>query len=249
MSRCTRVLCLAALVACVGSPLFALPTADELLKTITEKASTVKTMQADTTTTVSAPQGDMKGAGQIFTAKNDVNGKTVHKSLMTIKLTTEAEGGAMTADVKIVNDGKFVWREMTIAVPMPMVQVIKMKVGQKGPMGVDAGMTDDPVEQLRQQFEFTGVSEDTIDGRKMYVLEGKPKVPPQGISITTVKCYADEESLMLRRMVMLDEADKELTRFDLTNVKINEKLDPKMFDYTPPDDARIVDRTKDEADK
>jgi outer membrane lipoprotein-sorting protein len=245
------VLCLAALVACVGSPLFALPTADELLKTITEKASTVKTMQADTTTTVSAPQGDMKGAGQIFTAKSDVNGKTVHKSLMTIKLTTEAgrETGPGAADVKIVNDGKFVWQEMRVTVPMPMVQVIKTTVGQKGPMGAPAGMTDDPVKQLREQFEFTGVSEDTIDGRKMYVLEGKPKVPPQGISITTVKCYADEESLMLRRMVMLDEADKELTRFDLTNVKINEKLDPKMFDYTPPDDARIVDRTKDEADK
>jgi outer membrane lipoprotein-sorting protein len=237
------VLCLLSFVACVSSPAFALPTTDELLKSITDKATSVKTMQADTASTTMTPAGDMKGAGQVFTAKSEVAGKTVQKMLMTLKSTMQAEDATMTTDVKIVNDGQFIWQEMRMTVPRPMVQVVKSKVGQAGGIMSAGAVTDGP-DQLKKQFNFTAVSEDAIDGRKMYVLEGTMKAAaPQGVPISKVKYCFDEESLMLRRMVALDKADKEVTRFDLTNVKVNEELDPKMFDYAPPPGARIIDRT------
>jgi len=249
MSRRFVVLCLASLALWASSPAFALPTSDEVLKMMAEKEATVKTMQGDSATTVSTPMGQMKGAGQVFTAKSEVDGKPVQKMLMTLKSTVQAEDTTVTTDIKIVNDGQFVWQEMRT--PMaPAVQVIKMRVGQLSGMQGPGAVAAQRVEQLKSQFDFKGVAEDTIDGRKMYVLEGTAKPDqPRAILLSKVKYYLDQEQMLFRRMVAYDKEGNEFSRFDLTNVKINEEIDPKLFEYTPPAGARVVDRTQDAAGK
>ena len=186
----------------------------------------------------------MKGAGKIYTLRADLDGKPVQKSQMTNKMAMEVQGMAMTMDAKTVNDGVFVWHETRNSM-MPMIQVMKMKVGQNVPGQGSSGAPDESVEQMKKEFNFTKVGEDTIDGRKMFVLEGTPKGEAmRGTPISTVKYYIDQESLVVRRSVMLDKAGKEVGRFDLTNIKLNEALDPKLFEYTPPPGAQVQDMTR-----
>jgi outer membrane lipoprotein-sorting protein len=225
------------------SAAYAAPTVDEVLKMMGDKDAKVKTMQADMTMAMESPMGPMKAAGKMCVSKTEVDGKTVRKSLTTMKMTMEAEGMSMTMDNKMVNDGTFMWHEMRNSMN-PMVTVMKMRAGQAGPGQGPGADVEESVEQLKKQFDFTKVGEDTIDGRKMYVLEGTLKEEMQkGSPMTGARYYLDAETLVVRRTVMLDKAGKEMGRMDLTNVKLNEAVDAKTFEYTPPAGAQVRDMT------
>lgn len=248
MSKYAVVASLLAACLLVSVPAFALPSPDELLKMMADKQDTAKTMQADTVSTFSTPQGPMKGTGKIYTSRTEVDGKPLYKSNTTMKMTMEAEGVSMTMDSKTVNDGLFVWHEMRNSM-MPMVMVVKTRAGQTVPGQGPAAGPDDSIEQMKKEFNFTRVGEDTIDGRKMYVLEGTPRVAQRDNPLATVKYYIDQEQFYCRRMIMLEQAGKEMGRFDLTNIKLNSALDPKLFEYTPPPGARVQDMTGAKAGK
>jgi outer membrane lipoprotein-sorting protein len=94
------------------------------------------------------------------------------------------------------------------------------------------------------------VTEDTIDGRKMYVLEGTLKTGPEGSTMSGKLCV-DQESLLLRRRTITsvskakpDEPQTHTSTTDYLNIKLNQKLDPKRFQYSPPEGAVITDNTQ-----
>jgi outer membrane lipoprotein-sorting protein len=128
---------------------------------------------------------------------------------------------------------------------MPMVRVVKLRVGQTmGPEQGPGTTPDEAMDQLKKQFDFVKVDSATIDGRSMYVLEGTPKAgQPEARMLSKIMYFFDQETLVMRRMVTLDKAGKESSRFDLTNVKTNGELDPKLFDYTPPPGVQVQDMT------
>ena len=154
----------------------------------------------------------------------------------------------MTVETKMVNDGRFVWQEMRKSMP-PSLQVIKTKADRQSPGTPGRMLTpEENIQQLRKQFDFKDVAEDVIDGQKVYVLGGTLKENLQQMDIaqmlSRVRYYVSQKDLGIRRMVTYNKQGKETTRYELTNVKINEKVDPKLFEYTPPANAKIIDTTK-----
>ncbi len=240
MSKRVVVLSVLCATLLLASPVFAAPTVEELLKSLSAKAAETKTAEGDLAIQMSAPM-DMKGVGKLYMAKAEVDGKTVEKMLSTVKMTmTGPDGEAMTMDIKMVNDGQFVWQEMRMSM-MPGTQVMKTRVEQEN---LSVGPNSD-IEQMKKQFDFTAVSEEKIDGRPVYVLTGKPKAEtPMADQVSLVRLYVDSKTSFFRRLITIDKDDKEMVRFDLTNVKINEKIDPKMFEYTPPEGAQVRDMTE-----
>lgn len=244
MSRYAVVAVAMCAVVLAGSTAFAAPTVDELFKMIADKQGTIKTMQGDLAMKMNMPEGGgvMNGTGRITTATAEVDGKTVTKMHQIVKSTMDAGGMSMNMDMKMVNDGRFLWMERRMSgMPMAMpVQVTKAKPGQGQTVG-------ESVEEMKKNFDFTGTGEESIDGKKMYTLEGKPKAgaakSDMGGEIKKVKYYFDQSTLVMRRMVMFGADGKEFNRFDLTNVKLNEAVDMKLFEYTPPAGAVVRDMT------
>ena len=255
MSRCLAVLCVLGLALFVSSPALGLATSEEVLKMMADKWSQTRTMQADTASAMRTPAGPFISTGHIITARSDEDGKPVQKLFMTMKVSMKmsvpAGGQAVTNDVKIVSDGHVVWQEVRTSAD-PGVQVIKMKADGAHAL---AFTPEEQLKQLKSQYDFAGISEDTIDGRKMYVLEGKlqPDVvqaqPGTAKMASKVKYFVDQETLGFRRMMTYDADGRETTRSDLTNLKTDQPVDPKTFEYTPPEGARVQDMTDENVDE
>ena len=100
-----------------------------------------------------------------------------------------------------------------------------------------------------RMLTITVVAEDTIDGRKMYVLEGTRNM--DAVRTTSTKLWLDQESLLVRRQtntivskVKPDEPRTLIDTEDFLNIKLNQPLDPKLFEYTPPAGALVTDNTQ-----
>jgi outer membrane lipoprotein-sorting protein len=48
---------------------------------------------------------------------------------------------------------------------------------------------------------------------------------------------------MARRVLIYDKDGKERMNTQFTNVKVNQPIDPALFKYTPPEGAKVQDRT------
>lgn len=186
----------------------------------------------------------MKSTGHVVASISGDDKNVIRKFLMTTKMSMQQGETTVTQDMKTVgNGGEFVWIEVKGSM-MPDVQVIKVKSSRFREAQGDAVTPAEQAAQLGKLFELGAVSEDTIDGKKMFVLEGTPKADnPQSKQMAAVmskgRYYVDQKSLAFRRMVMIDLAGNELIKTDMLNTKFDEPVDPKLFEYTPPEGAKI----------
>lgn len=249
MSRFVVVLFLLSAAFCMGSQAWALPTTDELFTLMADKEAKMKSLQADITVTEKSEDRQMSTAGHMALVRTEQDGKSLRKFYMTMKATLQADQQTMIQEIKVVSDGHLVWQEMRLST-MPVTQVVKGNVTE-----VTARMVNGPliskesIDQFRKPFDLDAVAEDSIDGRKVYVIEGKLKADQEqaGSIPSKIKFYVDQETLSMRRLLGFDAAGNEFTHLDMTNVKLDEEVDPKTFDYTPPQDAKVTDLTKEDA--
>jgi hypothetical protein len=105
---------------------------------------------------------------------------------------------------------------------------------------------------LSRLVDFTDARESELDGHKVFVFSGAlakefqdPKTPlPAGARrwYKSAVVYVGEDFLP-RRIELGLEDGKPLLRLDFTSLEKNVSLPPGVFDYTPPKDAEVVDRT------
>jgi len=210
---------------------------DELLKKMADREQSIKTMQADTAFITQVGDGNpMNATGRVTTANVEVAGKLVLKKCQTTRTTMKTDTGNVVTDIQTVNDGEFLWMEVRTPGGLRL-SVTKMKS--------EGGNVD----EIKRRFDVKTVGEDTIGASKMYVLEGKMRPAPAGMrddsgSVSKVKCFVDQQTLIVMRVTMYGLDGKEFYRFEMANVKLNEKVDMKMFEYTPPEGVEVNDLTK-----
>ncbi len=250
MSRSAVVLCLLCAFLVLSSPALALPTVDELFKMMTEKAAELRTMQGDVNVVANSSGYQRKGTGGVVSAKVYKDGKITELYFSSIKMVVKDEKMAVTLEVKTINDGRFVWQEVGTPTS-PLLRVTKVKVDRHLSAGADCLLpSTERIQQLRKQFDFKEIAEDVMDGGKVYVLEGVARAAqPNMTKVFKVKLYVDQADSFTRRVVSYDETDKEVSRFELTNVKIDEPVDSKLFEYTPPEGAEVTDLLDQSADQ
>ncbi len=242
------MVCLLSVFLWTCSQVEAAPTKEELFKMMAEKQTKVKTMEADMINTSPTPMGSMKATGHIVTAKSEVDGKTLHKYAMNTKSTMEMGGQSMTSEVKIVSDGVVVWQEMRMSMT-PEIQVVKQKAKESGPTGMGPALTGEALDEIQKTLNLGDVTEETLDGRKVYRVEGTirddaPNAEQMKAIMSKITLYVDQENLVVSLVVMSDAEGKEVGRMEIKNLKLNHEVDPKVFDYTPPAGARVRDMTK-----
>lgn len=134
----------------------------------------------------------------------------------------------------IVGDGTHFW------IYYPSVderQVIRMPASQGASGGVDlqSQFVGDPTERFRSTLHGT----ERVGGRDAYVLTLEPRAPA---GYTALKVWLDTRDYLARRFEIVQE-NGAVRRFDLSNLRTNLTLGDATFRFTPPADARIVDRS------
>ena len=58
--------------------------------------------------------------------------------------------------------------------------------------------------------------------------------------IARVRLWVDRKLWLVRRVEYLNLND-DVTTYELTDLKVDKKLDPSLFGFTPPDDVEVID--------
>ena len=148
----------------------------------------------------------------------------------------------------LVSDGVVVWLHLRkrgaekVTVRKVAAETVKMGLGSW------AREMNGENQKRWERFELTVVGEDEIEGQKMYVLEGKSKTDRKtGRPEQSKKVWVGQEDLFVHRDVTT-RAQKDPTKpwvrtVEFTGIKVDQKVDPELFKYTPPKGVQVQDMT------
>jgi outer membrane lipoprotein-sorting protein len=231
----------------VAAPIAKAATLEDILAKLSANEATVKSFDADVKSIMKMMPG-MEMSGHIAVQSIVKDGKRAG-SLMNMKQSMKM--GEMTIAMVMVCDGEFVWTESQTP---GGVMVMKMKFD---PTQQQTGDTS----TLRDSYDLKLVGEEEFDGQQMWILEGTPKAKaaPAKAEVAAKDAagmdpptqtgkshfYIGQKDLMTHRVITFDKASgKEMADIQFTNIKLNPKLDPSLFKYTPPEGANVMDMTK-----
>jgi len=129
----------------------------------------------------------------------------------------------------IVTDGEVVW---TYSKERNQVIIDWLKSSEENPLPKDL------LFKYSEDYEPHLVGEETLDGRKTYVLNLVPK--EEEPFIKSMKIWVDAEKWLTVKIVQVDINDN-VNTYVVKNIKENLKLDPALFTFTVPEDAEVVD--------
>lgn len=228
-----------------------MPTAEALLQMMAAMEDRTQTVQGQCVTILKSPTGMETFHATFMSARNIEQGKTICRHAIQMRSSSTEPGETGTHEIRLVNDGRFLWCE-TRSSEVPGIRVRKSWSGdfESTASGYSPMLSYGRWEEWLIRFDFSKVGEDSIDGRRMYVLDATlcpGKLPPGTIDTNPprMKLYVDQELLYVRRGLKFDKTGKEYCRYDWTNVRFDDPISPETFQYTPPPGAKLTDNTAD----
>jgi outer membrane lipoprotein-sorting protein len=137
-----------------------------------------------------------------------------------------------------IMDGEYNW---TLSETMGQKMAMKTKP--------DPRATGDPkalFEELRKDNELKLLPEETVDGKKTFVIEATPKDKAAG---TKSLLYFDKERGAMLKMVTLSADGKPMWTMTYSDVKYDADISPDRFVFKAPPDVEVQDMTKLEMSK
>lgn len=195
------------------------PTPPEILKRAAAAYSKIQTLRADFTQRRENPL-----LGSTTTARGTIYQKRPDRFLL--KFTQPA------GDV-IVADGQYFWVYYPSADKRQVIRATGARQGANG-MDLQAQFMGDPVRRFVSTFH--GIAK--VDGRDAYVLT---LVPRSVMGYQSLKVWIDAKDSLVRRFI-LTENNGVVQDYTLTNLTANTPLSNELFRFTPPADARIIER-------
>lgn len=133
-----------------------------------------------------------------------------------------------TPERLVVCDGETVWNYTPAA-----GQVLVTSYGDRNLSPTLKDLISDYLEGYVPYY----IRPDSVSGRRCHLIKLVPKDPEEG---TEVFLWVDGRRWVVRKLSYSDEIGNETT-YLLKNVKINPKLEGKIFDFEVPEDAEVVD--------
>jgi outer membrane lipoprotein-sorting protein len=194
------------------------------------------TCKVDTVTHIETPEYrmDTKSTG---THEYLRRGDKVLSHMVLKSETTSKVGDQETKtdqQVTMVIDGDYAW-------------TLNEMSGQKTATKADADpkMTGEPkamFEELHKDHELTLLPDETLDGKKVFVIEAAPKQKTAG-SKSKMVLYIDQGSGMAVKTVMFDDAGKPMMTATITDVKLDVDINPDQFVFKAPAGVEVQDMT------
>jgi len=134
----------------------------------------------------------------------------------------------------IIGDGKWLWVYLPSSTPGQVIKV-PMTDGGAGSLDLASRFFDSP----KTRFAITDAGTATVAGRAAHALMLKPKSSTE--PFTQAKVWIDTTDGTLRQFETVEPSG--ITRLvTITTVTPNAPVDAKLFSFTPPKGARIVDQ-------
>jgi len=171
--------------------------------------------------------------------------------------------GMDMATRSVTDESGVMWTETNVG---GMKQIMKMDMKKIAEMGSDlsgiaspsAGPGGNPleaIEQMLETFDMTFDGKDTIDGVEVYRLSAEiedeqnggmdptGQMAQMGITMEGVTMAFGVEDGFPREYSMLGSDGKPVMAMTYSNLVINPDIDPKIFEYTPPEGTQVMDMT------
>jgi outer membrane lipoprotein-sorting protein len=242
------------LVARSGSAFAAekLPTAEEVIAKMKAKWAGMKSIEMDQliVTEIDKPREGTTSTVHRAAERVEKEGIAIERICTVSRAVSKSgEGQESWKETKSINDGRFFWEEEKNS---ENKRILVTKRDAQDWLAEKSSYAWGPgaLETAKMAYDVKVVREETIDGQRMYVLEGELK-PPEGHSWVwkkTVWIGVADLCIHHSRYTFVDDGDKTarpvLTTFHDFNIKVDQEIDPKVFEYTPPEGAVVEDRTK-----
>jgi outer membrane lipoprotein-sorting protein len=180
----------------------------------------------------------MNGAGEFQMLKKD--DKVLSRMNMQSNMSMGSGEQAVNMSFKVLQivDGEFsyVYRE---GMGQPMAA--KSDIDANDMQGGAALFT-----KLHEDYEVKLMPEEQIDGAAVYVFSCTPKEANENspVPVKEEVRYFDQKSGMLVKTVANTEEGKPFMTMTITDLKLNEELDPKQFVFEAPEGVTVTDHTK-----
>jgi outer membrane lipoprotein carrier protein len=130
----------------------------------------------------------------------------------------------------IVSDGQFFW------LYYPSVDARQVIRAPRGPQGLD--MHSQFIGDPASRFTATPHGTEMVRGRSAHVLT---LVPREALGYRSLKVWIDSDDHLVRRFELTEETGN-VRRFELSNVVVNPSLPDRLFQFTPPAGAQVIQR-------
>lgn len=209
---------------------------DDVKKKIAERSAKHNSVQfkMEMTSDMSQPGMTMKSKsnstmkymkkGDKMLSRVEMNSVMVMKGPM--DQTVESKGTSVV-------DGEFMW---SYSESMGNKSATKMKVpeNQKNQFDPSAGW---------EQFHIALKDDEAVGDAKCWVIEMTPKDAALKAQMSKSVTYYDQKTGLMAKQIGYDGEGKVMSTMTVSDVKINEKIDPKVFTFTPPPGVQVQDMT------
>jgi outer membrane lipoprotein-sorting protein len=212
---------------------------DALEKEIAAKWEKVESMTAKMDMTMQMDQGAMKMHNTMkatveFLRKGE---RMLSRIEGEMEMTMDMGGqkNTMKTPMLMVSDGEFTHM---LAEQMGQKMCVKDKADENSLTGAEM------FNSLRKQYDLTMVDDEEVDGDKCWVVHAKPKQAGQPGQPVKVAFYFRKKDAATVQMLGYDASDKKVMTTTYSDIKFNEKLDPKRFEFEVPEGVQVMDMTK-----
>ncbi len=138
------------------------------------------------------------------------------------------------AKVTTVSDGTYAY---ALSEMMGRKMAVKTKVDPQS-----VGDPEATFKSLREDYTLKLLPEETVDGKKVFVIEATPKqAQPTGAS-KKVYYFLQDDGVLLK-FVASDQAGKPMTTMTYSDIKFDVKIDPQRFVFKAPEGVQVIDQT------
>lgn len=171
---------------------------------------------------------------QIQTAKKTMTGTASYLKPGKVRFDFTSPGGDM-----LLSDGKVLW---IVIQRLNVIGRQDLTLDQKDENGnrIFAVMPGAGISRLfrKYHYRFAGLDQPrTVDGKEYYVLELEQKEKIGGYTQMTL--YINSQNYLIEKAEAIDSLDGK-TLIQYRNIRPGEPLDGKLFQYSPPDNQRVV---------
>lgn len=140
---------------------------------------------------------------------------------------------AIEQQIIMINDGKYIYS---------LIDAMGQKVAVKAK--VDPQRSIEPkalFDALHKDFELKLLPEETIDGKKVYVIEGTLR-EKGALPVSKMLCCFRHDGVLVKQITHgVDGQPMQTTTF--RNIRLDVELDPQRFVFRPPEGVQVMDMT------
>jgi outer membrane lipoprotein-sorting protein len=219
-----------------GGFLRAEETSEQVLAELKGKAESVESLSAD-----------MEMTTTMMGRKITMEGTMLFKKPRKTYVDMSVDMGVMKLQQIVISDGETVWNyqpTLKMASKIDVEKVIAATGIEKA--GQNTSDITQPFQGLQPE-SIKLVDTKELDGRKVYVFEGKPQMaemPQIPFKPAKIQVWVGDETGLLRKVVMLNEEGNEMMTQAYDNIQLNVEVPEDKFQFTPPEGVQVMELTE-----